>query len=148
MDKFKRGTILKIERDEKLQRDLLWMQRTDKSLFVVHEYRTEPNHKEGETKNIPITGQEDVYISPKNHQSYACYTTEAQTKGTTTELKVDGLGKCTPAEPSTVIQLEDKTDLILTALVQILSYHQQSEPVETLKSVYAYRDHLFGGKKL
>jgi hypothetical protein len=148
MDNYKRGTIVKIERDEKLQCDFLCLRRTDKSLFVLREYRTEPNHVVGSTINIPITGQEEDYISPKNGESYSCYTTKAKLKDTTTELKVDEAGDCTPTEPSTIIPLEDKTDLILTTLVQILSYHQQSEPVETLKIVFKYRDHLFGGKKI
>lgn len=104
MDKYKRGTIVKIERSEKRQCDLLWLQRTNKSLFVVLEYRTEPNHKEGDTPNIPITGQEEDCISLKNGKSYTCYTTEQKTKGPTTQLSVDPQGKC---EHSDVSEVED-----------------------------------------
>ena len=108
MDNYKRGTIVKIERDEKLQCDFLCLRRTDKSLFVLREYRTEPNHVVGSTINIPITGQEEDYISPKNGESYSCYTTKAKLKGTTTELKVDEKGDCTPTSFSTL----SPTDLL------------------------------------
>ena len=148
MDNYKRGTIVKVERDEELQCDRIWLERTNKSHFVINRYKENGNHVVGWTGNVPITGQEDDYISPKNGESYSCYTTKAKLKEPTTELTIDEAGDCTPTESSTIIPLEDKTDLILTALVQILSYHQQSEPVETLKSVFKYRDHLFGGKKL
>jgi len=74
MDNYKRGTIVKVERDEELQCDRIWLERNNKSHFVINRYKENGNHVVGWTGNVPITGQEDDYISPKNGESYSCYT--------------------------------------------------------------------------
>tara|TARA_R110000803_G_C11957779_1_gene318360 strand:+ start:830 stop:1264 length:435 start_codon:yes stop_codon:yes gene_type:complete len=108
MDNYKRGTIVKVERDEELQCDRIWLERNNKSHFVINRYKENGNHVVGWTGNVPITGQEDDYISPKNGESYSCYTTKAKLKDTTTELKVDEAGDCTPTSFSTL----SPTDLL------------------------------------
>ena len=144
MDK---SSIVKSKRyDETLNCYVVLLEKKDGKRFVIRDYRIGETYTNGETHDFPECEEIDKYETPSGDKLRQ-FTNMAPLKGTTTQLSVDSEGECKEVKESKIIPLEDKTDLMLTALVQILSYHQQSEPQETLKSVFAYRDALFGGKK-